>query len=300
MGYTPLFDSIVRGTLYGRWPDIGLWPIVLALADKHGVVDCTPQFLAGVTGLPVSEVVECMQRFCAPDPYSRSKDVGGARLVLVDPVRDWGWRIVNHALYREKARLAAKSEREVESGTNATRLAQQAAAHRRSPPTTAAHPLSDADANKDADIRTKKGAQLTLHASLPLESWNEWLEHRRAKRWPVDGRTLKKQLELLARYTTDEQRLMIDTSIQATWQGIFPPKVTPAQAAEDKRKRGIEAAWNRVKAHAAAIGCLLQPHQHDTPDTFEGRVKTWENQQPRASGKVAQTVQALAASKAVA
>lgn len=111
-GYTPLFDSLVKGTLCGRWPDIGLWSIVLSMSDKNGEVDVTPLYIAGITGLPVTEVVACMKRFCEPDPYSRSQVSEGRRLELIDTHRDWGWKIVNHKKYREKARLMAKNARE--------------------------------------------------------------------------------------------------------------------------------------------------------------------------------------------
>lgn len=120
-GYTPLFDSLTKGTLCGRWPDIGLWPIVLSLADKHGIVDCTPVHLAAITGLPVDEVIACMERFCEPDPYSRSQDCEGRRLIQLDGHRDWGWQVVNHAKYREKARLTAKNARDTASGKEAAR-----------------------------------------------------------------------------------------------------------------------------------------------------------------------------------
>lgn len=146
-GYTPLFGSLTTGTLCGRWPDIGLWPIILALADRSGVVDVTPQYIAGVTGLSLQEVVACMDRFCQPDPYSRSAAEEGRRLVLLAPdQRNWGWQIVNFSVYREKARLMAKSMREVESGQNRDRLANgppETAAHRRSPPETADDRPSD-------------------------------------------------------------------------------------------------------------------------------------------------------------
>lgn len=122
MGYTPLFDSLTSGTLCGRWPDIGLWPIVLSLSDKHGVVDVTPTYIASITGLPVEDVVACMQRFCEPDPYSRSQEHEGARLVLLDPGRPWGWKIVNHGKYREKARLAQREVERVRSGENRDRM----------------------------------------------------------------------------------------------------------------------------------------------------------------------------------
>lgn len=136
-GYTPLFSTLTTGTLCGRWPDIGLWPIVLSLTDRNGVVDCTQAYISGITGLPVDEVTACMARFCEPDPKSRSDTESGARLQLLDEHRDWGWRVVNHGLYREKARLAAKTAREIEEGRNKQRMLD-----RRSPPMTAADPPS--------------------------------------------------------------------------------------------------------------------------------------------------------------
>jgi hypothetical protein len=120
-GYTPLFSSLTTGTLYGRWPDIGLWPIMLSLADRFGIVDVTPHYLAGVTGLTAQEIIDCMKRFCEPDPYSRSKDEKGSRLVLIDAHRDWGWRVVNHAKYREKARKAMHQAVATDTGSDAER-----------------------------------------------------------------------------------------------------------------------------------------------------------------------------------
>jgi hypothetical protein len=122
-GYTPLFSSLTTGTLCGRWPDVGLWPIVLSLADRYGVVDVTTAYIAGITGLGIDEVVACMKRFCEPDPYSRSSDEGGARLLLIEPQnRNWGWRIVNYSKYSERARKRAYDERRQASGENAQRL----------------------------------------------------------------------------------------------------------------------------------------------------------------------------------
>ena len=132
-GYTPLFASLTTGSLCGKWPDVGLWCIILSLADRHGVVDVTPTYLAVITGMMANEVSACMRRFCGGDPDSRSSEQGGARLVLIDAEsRDWGWRIVNHTKYREKARLAAKAASEVQTGKNKSRLAD-----RRRPPLTA-------------------------------------------------------------------------------------------------------------------------------------------------------------------
>ena len=120
-GYTPLFGCLTTGTLCGRWPDVGLWPIVLSLSNRHGVVDVTPMYLATVTGLPQLDVVACMKRFCEADPNSRSNAAGGARLILIDERRDWGWRIVNHGIYREKARKQMQQIESTASGRDADR-----------------------------------------------------------------------------------------------------------------------------------------------------------------------------------
>ena len=160
MGYTPLFDTLTKGTLCGRWPDIGLWPVVLSLTDKNGVVDCTPAYIAGVTGLALDDVIACMKRFCQPDPYSRTQDHNGARLELLDAHRDWGWRVVNHGKYREKARKAAYDSERTSSGKDADRKRHEREASRevpRSPDESRAVPLSDS--NADSDSNSDKNTQ---------------------------------------------------------------------------------------------------------------------------------------------
>ncbi len=155
-GYVPLFASLTTGTLCGRWPNVGLWPIVLSLSDMHGRVDVTPMYLAQVTGLPLEEVVACMRRFCEPDPFSRTGVENGARLVLIDGHRDWGWKIVNHLKYREKARKRAQQTEATESGRDAERKARERAMSgdaALSPATWLPHRLATSGASGRAVIR---------------------------------------------------------------------------------------------------------------------------------------------------
>lgn len=154
-GYVPLFGSLITGTLHGRWPDIGLWPIVLSLADRHGIVDVTHEYIASVTGLPLEDVIACMRRFCEPDPGSRTKVENGARLVLIDPERNWGWRIVNHAKYRERARKQAWDAARTASGRDAERKRQQRQASRRVPTCPVGSPLSNTNTNTDTNIEER-------------------------------------------------------------------------------------------------------------------------------------------------
>ena len=242
LGYVPLFDSLVTGTLCGKWPDIGLWPIVLAMADRNGNLDVTPDYIAVVTGLAVDEVVSCMQRFCEPDPKSRTETCDGRRLELIDPSRNWGWHVVNHSKYREKARKLAFDAHRTATGEDAAR--KQAERQRRVPPSPALSrdlPLSDSnsDSNKEKNKSAGNGSHreslgIKVHDSLPLATWEEWLAYRRERRFPMTEVTLKKQLTMLSKYDTETQQAIIDNAIQAGWQGLWPlkgaPKKTPAKS----------------------------------------------------------------------
>jgi hypothetical protein len=193
-GYIPLFSSLTTGTLCGRWPDVGLWPIVLSLSDRHGVVDVTPMYLASVTGLPIPDVVACMRRFCEADPYSRTDIENGSRLVLIDQHRDWGWRIVNHGKYREKARKAAYDIERTASGADAERK-RTSRENQRSPDASRAVPLSDSDSDSDSNSKNKKAVSpskskpAAFHAEVvaayhrlcpALPQVKGWPQHRKA------------------------------------------------------------------------------------------------------------------------
>jgi len=88
---------------------------------------------------------------------------------------------------------------------------------------------------------------LNLHDSLPQTEWAEWLTLRRAKRWPVNELTLRKQLELLAAHSTEVQRGMLNYSMRAPYQGLFEPKATngtgkPRKARFDELTEGASDA----------------------------------------------------------
>lgn len=171
-GWAPLFPSLTTGTLCGRWPDIGLWPIVLSLKDRNGIVDVTPDYLSRVTGLELEAVVSCMARFCEPDPYSRSGSEEGRRLVLIDPERrNWGWRVVNSGLYRERARLQARDEARTESGADSARKRAEREVSPevpRTPPLSHEVPLSDAETESVRKEQHRKRGAETRGSRIPL------------------------------------------------------------------------------------------------------------------------------------
>ncbi len=194
-GYTPVFDSIFTGTLCGKYPDTAAWLFLLALADKNGVVDMTPQYIATVTGMPAEILMDCIDRFIQPDPHSRSSAEEGRRLILLNTERNWGWKIVNHAAYREKARLMGKAEKERESGANAQRMKD-----RRRPPETAGDPLSYADAytDREKNVGTSSLRSSPIRQSSSLNSETDDLKNRVEKSRPIQAiaRSLAQQKRL--------------------------------------------------------------------------------------------------------
>ena len=238
-GYTPLFHSITTGTLCGRWPDIGLWPLVLSLADRNGVVDVTPDYISRITGLDLSEVVACLGRFCEPDRYSRSQVEDGRRLVLLDPARAWGWRVVNHSKYRDKARKMAYDANRTESGADAARKQTERATVPTCPdvsrdvPSGPALHTPDSYSNKeqegektrgvipcgDALTRIPGGEAWRDVEGINAEAFARWLQvaEERGKVWDGAGRLAL--AKWLAGYGGN-QASIVEQSVRSGWKNL--------------------------------------------------------------------------------
>lgn len=157
MGYTPLFDTLTKGSLCGKWPDIGLWPVVLSMADWRGEVRVTLQYIVSVSGLGIDEVRSCMNRFCDPDPDSGSTNDEGRRLIPLEDAVGRGWRVVNIQKYRDKA----SGSDQVTDGRNAEKVRRYKERHRKTPADTEVHPATPthtADSDSDSDKIKRESA----------------------------------------------------------------------------------------------------------------------------------------------
>jgi hypothetical protein len=158
-GYTPVFASIYDGTLYGRWPGAAVFASLLPLANARGEIDMSLKAIAGRTGWPLDLLEAGIRQLSEPDTGSRTSAEDGRRMVPLDPTRPWGWRLVNHAQYRERARLLAKDAARTASGRDAERkrAARERAAAGNVPPCPPASPgvpLSDSDTNTDINPKS--------------------------------------------------------------------------------------------------------------------------------------------------
>ncbi len=102
--FTKLFSSIITSTVWREDLETKVtWVTLLALADQHGEVQGSVPGLAHLAGVSLEGCSRALERFLAPDAYSRTKDHEGRRIEEIPG----GWAILNYAAYR---RLASKEE----------------------------------------------------------------------------------------------------------------------------------------------------------------------------------------------
>lgn len=89
-GYTPVFNDVYNGTLYGRWPAAAVWATLLPLADRHGQINGSAPSICAYTGWPENLFDRGLAILLEPDPESRCRESGGRRLLVTSS----GWSVV--------------------------------------------------------------------------------------------------------------------------------------------------------------------------------------------------------------
>ena len=95
--YTKLFNSIITSTIWTEDDKTRIvWITMLAIADQHGEVQASIPGLARVSGVSLEAAENAINKFLAPDPYSRTPDDEGRRIEKIEG----GWALLNHGKYR--------------------------------------------------------------------------------------------------------------------------------------------------------------------------------------------------------
>jgi hypothetical protein len=185
-GYTPVFSSIYDGTLCGKWPTAVLWASLLPLIDARGEIRMSYEAIAARTGWPMELLRQGIHDLMQPDPDSQSAAEEGRRLVLLDPSKSWGWRAVNHGLYREKARKLSYDSARTASGRDAERKRESREVPTR-PAKSREVPLSDSNANTDSERRDSSALPTSTRKSFSPISGTDDLQNRVEKRRPIQA-----------------------------------------------------------------------------------------------------------------
>ena len=105
--FTKLFSSITESTVWGESHATRIvWITMLAMADRKGRVHSSIPGLANRARVTLEECEHALERFLAPDRYSRTPDNDGRR---IEPM-DGGWQLLNYAKYREMRDAEARKD----------------------------------------------------------------------------------------------------------------------------------------------------------------------------------------------
>ncbi len=234
--YGKIFDSMYDSTISANWQAMITFQQMIVLKDQNGVVDMTPPALSRRTGIPLEIIEAGIAYLEAPDPYSRTPDHEGRRIVRIDDSRPWGWIIVNHKLYREmstradkreydkKRYQASKSEKPSEKSEKEPKKVEKPEIPQDS--TDSTYTDTDTDTKEDKESKPKKKNQLIkMPSQLNQAAWSDWIDYKKQiKKNYKTERGIQTAMNQLAELTSDQQQACIDSSIANEYQGFFVDK----------------------------------------------------------------------------
>jgi len=99
--YTKLFNTIIHSTIWREDDKTRiLWITMLAMSDESGAVISSLPGLADAARISVGECAESLKKLMQPDPFSRTQEHEGRRIVQIDG----GWYVLNRSKYRDKGK----------------------------------------------------------------------------------------------------------------------------------------------------------------------------------------------------
>lgn len=97
-GFTKLFSSIITSSIWSEDDKTRImWITMLASSDSQGFVTGSIPGMAAVARMSLEDAEKSIKALCKPDPYSRSKEYDGRRLLECED----GWLIANYVKYRQ-------------------------------------------------------------------------------------------------------------------------------------------------------------------------------------------------------
>lgn len=189
--FTKLFSSITASTIWAE-PDHTriLWVTMLAMADQHGRVWASIPGLANMARIAIDKCEDSLKSLSSPDRYSRTKDHEGRRIEEIDG----GWRLLNHAKYREirdeesikeskrkyiNARRAAErmQPKEGQKGVDKCRTPMSTVDIRR------ANTEADTDTEADTEVKRNTGTRAKALALNVSDLVKEGVDPQHAADW---------------------------------------------------------------------------------------------------------------------
>lgn len=282
-GYTKLFQSILASSIWSEDDQTRIvWITLLAMADQHGEIHASIPGVARMASVPLAAAEAAIAKFLGPDPYSRTPDNEGRRIVAIDG----GWLVVNHAKYRL---MASKED-------SKRKTAERVARHRDAKRNEALQsvtgrymPLQSAACNDgvtqgtdiaeaEADTNTPPNPQGGIEQTLKLET-----EPAPKPRDPMEGFSLFWQA-----YPKKQGR----TPAEKAWRKLQPDAETVRKIVEHVQARRTSEDWTKELGQFIPLPSTFLNQRRWTDET---RVDV----KPTATGKSGTTEDRLVAQSGV-
>jgi hypothetical protein len=235
--YAKIFAQIFDSSIAADWQTRHVFEDLLKLSDRFGIVDITPRSIAGRTGVPLEIVQRALEVLAQPDPDSRTPDEDGRRITLLDPARNWGWRIVNYEKYRAirdedgRREYQARWIREKRTATEkmSTHFIDtmstdcQHAVNKSRQSTMSTH--TEADADTDKKHRARGAGKFVLPSWIDAEAWAGYEEMRAAARKKPTDRArslIVGKLEAMRNEGHDPSDALRRSTMN-NWVDVYPP-----------------------------------------------------------------------------
>lgn len=212
--YAKVFTSMWDGSLYGKLEASAVLMACVTLCNAQGILDMTPEAIAGRTGWPVEFVKRGIDELEMPDPRSRTPDDDGRRIAKLDEHRDWGWLIVNYEKYRT---LADPDTIKIQNKKRAQRYRDRRHAPSRSI-------TNDNALSRQAEGEAEEGKSTVTVLGLDSQSWERWITYRRESGKPLKAASIPAAQRKLAAFGS-RQSAVVEESIANGYQGLFAPKL---------------------------------------------------------------------------
>jgi hypothetical protein len=181
--FVKIFAQILDSSIAEDWIVRHVFEDFLKLADREGFVDMTPEAISRRTNVPLDIITRGIEKLSMPDPNSRSLEEEGRRVVLIDPQRPWGWRIVNYSHYRNirdgEDRKAYFRERKAEQRARSKTVQDKSGQSENVTNVTQAEADAEVDALSDTKVSSPRRAadgdnsDSGIDPGLFVDLWNQ-------------------------------------------------------------------------------------------------------------------------------
>jgi len=215
--YGKIFDSIYDGTLVEDWRALVTFQQMIILCDSDGLIDMTPRAISRRTGIPIDHIEAGIRILESPDPCSRSPEEEGRRIVRVDSHRDWGWKLVNHAEYRNMKDHETRKEYK--------RKKQRQYDEKNKEKSNKINKPLDKIVQLSPEISSSVSVYVfNKYKCVDKTAWSDFEQHRKDIKKPLTEKAADIAATKLSDYPPAEQRKMVNKSIESRWTGLFPPE----------------------------------------------------------------------------